>query len=272
MATRKTVVSFPRNEKRRRQKKRVNRWGPSPAGSAVCASQKTEEKLKIVQNEGHVMRKQSNLCLPTRALFGIVLVLALVTLVAWSVKSAKRMGRKLRYSIFYEGRNLTALRLRAEQREEDAQRWIRDVESGKVSWPVEKENPHKTLCIAFVTAERNGKPSTYLPVVLKSTLQDVTPQLGKSLYTVLVARGRTLVSSLMDKFDHVVIQEDQPLRGLNLRHETRDYIAALRACRTFPLVLILQDDAEGTRHAVRAVLRAVRQTDETVRGWFFLKL
>ena len=215
---------------------------------------------------------QSNLCLPTRALFGIVLVLALVTLVAWSVKSAKRVGRKLRYSIFFEGRNLTALTLRTKQRADDAQRWIRDLESGKVRWPVEKEKTHKNMCIAFVTAERNGMPSTYLPVVLKSTLQDVTPQLGKSLYTVLVARGRTLVSPLMDRFDHVVVQDDQPLRGLNLRHETRDYIAALRACRAFPLVLILEDDAEGTRHAVRAVLRAVRQTNETVRGWFLLKL
>ena len=206
----------------------------------------------------------------------IVTSLSAVLIVLGAVEGVERWGKDLRYSIYYKGRDLKHVLNEEREREKSAKEFEHRVRSGEVLWPQREPRDaidKRRLCVAFVTAERAGEPSRYAGHAFRSVFENMTAAEGSSVYSVAIVRGESSpVPHILNKFDLVLPARNAVSLGSNLRLETADYVAALHACRQLPYVLVLQDDVEAVDRIVSSVEKVIRETDETVGDWTFLKL
>lgn len=220
------------------------------------------------------------MCFVTRLAFFVVVVLATTVTVLHLVHLCRKHGAFLRYSVHFKGHDLEGRLAEEQLRMREAEAWLKDLRDGQFLWPSSKKidafSPEKDLCVAVVTAERNGQPSPYVAHSMHRLFRNLTRAEFARIRTVAVIRGPNPLPDVFAHFDQVVSAQDaadqQMLQFTNLRDETVDYITALKYCQESPLVLVLQDDLHPVRHALRAVRYVVRQADETAPSWASIKL
>jgi hypothetical protein len=172
------------------------------------------------------------------------------------------LGRRLRYSVYFERPSLEQVLKQEQERKRDAEEWASVVVNNETTfWGGKRRvSGDAPLCAAFVSARRDGQPSKYLGFALKSFFSSITQQEAALIHTVLVLRGPSPLPAVTSRLDTVISIEEKEDKKLwsNLREETTDYIAALRACAKAQYVLILQDDIQATQNIVTAVFDVIR--------------
>jgi hypothetical protein len=188
------------------------------------------------------------------------------------------VGKGMRYSKFFEGFKGNTMVMKEALRIEEAWQWGNKLKNKEIPPLIMQARPTKSdaqICLAFVTAYRDGKPSKYIGASLKSLFEFMTPEEYDQLFTLAVIRGENPFPAVLDHFDKLILEESPDLGWNTLDQERRDYVAALEACNAqgAPYVVVLQDDIQATKNFVPAIFDVVHTANEAQgRDWAFLKL
>ena len=130
-------------------------------------------------------------------------------------------------------------------------------------WPLPLAPPQQPwLCVAVVTAPR--EEASYVEQCFFSLLRDVSLQ-DQGLITVLVSRApHSLAAERLRKLVHIFSPQEDEEEGRGggwFDRESRDYVAALKACAATqaPLTLVLEDDVSAARHSLSRLRKVAAQ-------------